>query len=324
MEGIGNHGFDLNSSLGLGEKKDWDTSLSYAHLHTTVGTESETNQVQGGLSHPIGDAWEAHGDLTFWKDIINEIKYVGPTAGFTYKWREETASSEPSPKAQKSDPSDEGYQFIQEAMGNSESSPKVEKKDDPSNSESEAPEILSATLDADLFAYSTEVIASSTTRKVYDAKLGRYVTEVVPPRTATPSLTQFHPNLTIEKPLFDEALTPYLIYGHYFYSRNPAVIEALAGRPRLAAFAGHLNALVGGFLNNNASVGLKMPWPWEVNFNGQFGFAQSATDNTWATIQEVTLDRTFLKHLKLKLDWSRSIQSGTSEDLFTGGLTYLF
>jgi hypothetical protein len=278
MEGIGNHGFDLNGSLGLGEKKDWDTSLSYAHLHTTVGTESETNQVQGGLSHPIDDSWEAHGDLTYWKDIINEIKYVGPTAGFTYTWRGDAA----------------------------------EKAD-------VAPEILGATLDADLFAYSTEVIASS--RPV---RLNGRRTVILPPRTLTPSLTQFHPNLTVEKPSFDEALTPYLIYGHYFYSHNPDAIEALAGRPRLAAFAGHLNALVGGFLNNNASVGLKMPWPWEVNFNGQFGFTQSATDNTWATIQEVTLDRTFFKHLKLKLDWSRSIQSGTSEDLFTGGLTYLF
>jgi hypothetical protein len=151
----------------------------------------------------------------------------------------------------------------------------------------------------------------------------KLITKLLGAGTAAQHTTQFHPNLTFEKPLWDAALTPYLIAGHYFYSQDPAVIESVAGRPRFAASSTRLNSLVGGLLNNNGSVGVRFPIGHLV-VNPSIGAEQSATDLTWATVQDITLKYTLFGNTKLKLDWDRTIQFGVTSDLFTGGITYVF
>jgi len=161
--GVGSSGFDTNGSLDIKAedvKNPYEASLSYAHLHTTAGTESRTNQYTIGVDHEIDDNWGSHLNATYWKDTLNNIHYGGPTTGFNYTWTE-GGSTEPAPKD----------------------------------------EIASISVNADLFFYGTEVFASSTTRRVFDQRLHRFITRVVPPGSGTEKVTQFHPNFTAENTL---------------------------------------------------------------------------------------------------------------------------
>jgi len=326
LGGVGTSGFDTNGSLDIKAadvKNPYEASLSYAHQYTTFQTESRTNQYTLGLDHAADDNWNGHSDLTYWNDSINQIHYGGGTAGLTYTWNEGEAPRARTAPAKSRD-ADSVYSLQEQeglAKGEDQSSAAGnEMSTDPAPKD----EIGALTLNADLFVYGTEVEASSTTRKVFDRKLNRYVKEVVPPQTGTAKTTQAHPYITHEKPLFDSQATPYLTVGHYFYSKNPAAIEALAGRPRFAASAGRINGLVGGFLNNNGEIGTRVSLPFDLESDFRLGAAQEVTDNTWATTQGVTLTRIFFDHVKVKLDWSRAIQGGVSDDLFTGGVTYTF
>jgi len=190
--------------------------------------------------------------------------------------------------------------------------------------ESSKDEIAALSLNADLFLYQTDISQSSSTKKVYDTALRKYVTKVIPAGTPNADTTQFHPSLNFEVPLFEQAVTPFITYGHYFYSQNPAILENLAGRPRFSASANQLNGLVGGFLSNNAEIGLRCILPADFELTPQFGAEQLATDNSWAITQGLELDWTFWKHWTAKAAWSRSIEEGASLDIFTGGLTYAF
>ncbi len=302
LGGVGTSGYGINGSVDLRPatvKSPYEVSVSYSHQHSTIGTESKTNQITGSLAHAFGDHWQASAQVTGFKDTVNDIHYVGPSLGWTYLWTNGSDSA----------PTDTELPSSQNEM----SSEPAEKN-----------EIAAVSINADLFFYGTEVNASSTTRRVFNRRLNRFVQQTVPPSSSEEKITQFHPSITAEKPLFDSNATPYLTYGHYFYSRDPADIEALAGRPRFASSANQLNGLVGGFLNNNAEVGLRASLPWRVESDFRIGAEQEITDNKWATTQGITLSRPVISHMNAKIDWSRVIQSGISSDLFTGGLTYNF
>lgn len=309
LGGVGTTGFDTTGTLDIKAqdvKNPYTASLSYAHEYTTFDTPSRTNQYTLGLDHDVDDNWNGHGDLTYWDDSINQIHYGGGTGGVTYTWLEGE-----SPVSHKQEVAKDEEETS--AAGN-------EMSTEPASKD----EIAALTFNTDLFVYGTEVTASSTTRKVFDEKLDRYVKEAVPPETGTAKTTQAHPYFTFEKPLFDSQATPYLTVGHYFYSKDPTAIEALAGRPRFAASADQINGLVGGFLKNNGEIGMRVSLPFDVDSDFRLGAEQEFTDNTWATTQGITLTRTFSDHVKAKLDWSRAIQYGVSDDIFTGGLTYMF
>lgn len=300
LGGVGTSGYDLNGSLDIKPvdvPKPFVASLSFAHQYTTVGTISRTNQITGGLDHALDDNWDTHGNLTFWKDNINDIHYAGPTLGFTYTWLE--------------GPSGAG-------------AVKPASEDQTATEPASKNEAAALTVDADLFFYGTEVETSSTTRKVFDHRQNRFVTQTVSPHSGTIELTQFHPNATFEKPFLDSAATPYLTVGHYFYSRDPADVEALSGRPRFASSINQINGLVGGFFNNNGEAGVRIALPWDIDSDFRLGADQEVTDNTWSTTQGITLTRTFFDRIEAKLDWSRAIQDGISSDIITGGLTYTF
>jgi hypothetical protein len=296
--GVGTSAYDASGILDIkpsGMANPLEATFMYAHEHTTVGTESRTNQYTGGLDHDMDDNWNFHGQVTYWNDSLNDIHYAGPTLGFTYTWNE---GDEPPKTAQ--------------------------EKDETDTEPSPGDEIAALSVNGDVFFYGTEVLTSSTTRKVLSPTTHKLVSEVVGPANGTLNLTQFHPNITVEKPLFDSAATPYLTAGHYFYSRDPAAIEALSGRPRFASSVNQLGGLVAGFLNNNGEIGVRIALPWRINSDFRIGSEQEATDNTWAITQGITLTRYFFYHLKVKLDWSRTIQEGVSEDLITGGLAWRF
>jgi len=184
------------------------------------------------------------------------------------------------------------------------------------------PDILDVTLDTDIFVYGTEVTASSTTKTIRVGR--RLITTVIPPANSVENTTQLHPNLTIEKPLFDEQWTPFITAGHYFYSRDPEALENIAGQPRFALSAGHLNSMISGFLNNNGSTGFTWEIPWDLSFYVSLGASELAIDKTWATSQQVSLNRTFAECLTAKLEWDRVIEEGITTDTISGGLTYKF
>lgn len=330
--GIGTSGFAANGSLDIKvdpHEKPWETSLGYTYLHSTVGTESRTNQYNLGVAHPVDNNGDAHVTGTYWKDTLNDVKYIGPSLGFTYTWNEGDSSTTKPKSKEESGPKTSKdfatqYYLVEDEKVKSEkvkndSSEKEQESDDP-----KPREIMAISLDMDFFFYSTEVVASSTTRRVFDPRLRKFVYKTIPGGTGSEKVSQFHPSLTIEKPLFGDAITPFITAGHYFYDKDPGAIENLAGRPLFTASAGHLNSLVGGFLNNNGVLGVRFSLPWDIDTSAQLGAEQSAIDLTWSTSQEVTLTRLFADHLKVKLDWSRAIQAGVSSDLFTGGLSYQF
>jgi len=188
----------------------------------------------------------------------------------------------------------------------------------------EKEEVAALSLNTDLFLYQTEISESSSTRKVFDTALRRYVTKVIPAGTPNANTTQLHPSLNFEVPLFDQAAIPYMTYGHYFYSQNPGILESLVGRSRFSGSSNQLNGMVGGFLNNNADVGVRCYLPANLELIPQFGTEQLITDNSWVITQGVELDWIFLSHWTSKLAWSRAIEEGVSQDIFTAGLTYAF
>jgi hypothetical protein len=299
--GVGTHGFDASGSLDIKPdpaQKPWEASLSASTLHTTVGTESRANQFTIGLSHEADENSEGHGSLTSWKDTLNDIQYVGPTLGVTYTWLEGGSTRTTNSTS-----------HAYEEGGSA--TPETEETSDRA-------ERAAITLDTDLFFYTTDVSVSSRTVKVR----GRQV--VLPGGGGKLHDTQVHPNVSVEKPLWDESVTPYLTAGHYFYSRDPAAIENAAGRPRLAASAGHMNSLVGGFLNNNGEAGVRFILPGDISATTKLGADQSSTNNKWATIQDIALSHRFLTRFKAKTEWTRTIQDGAAADLFSGGLTYYF
>jgi hypothetical protein len=302
-------------------KNPFETSLAYAQQHTTTGTESKTKQFTLGLAHTVDDHWDGRIDLTYWKDSISDVHYVGPTVGFTYTWTDGERAQ--SPEKSGAEPDKTGYQLIEEVM----KTEPVTRPSDKNETATEPPppnEVAALSFNCDFYFYGTEVLASSTTRRVFDRQQRRFVDQVIPPTDTKQSVTQTHPSVTFEKPFLDSKLTPYLTAGHYVYSKDPAAIEDLAGRPRFAASATQLNGLVGGFLNNNGELGVRSVLPGDVDLALRLGAEQSVTDNTWSTLQGATLSRHFGDHLKAKADWSRSIQSGISSDTLTGGLTYTF
>jgi hypothetical protein len=305
LAGVGTSGFDANGDVDVkpeGVKNPYEVSLSFARQYTTAITTSRTNQYTLGLDHDHDAHWNGRGDLTYWKDTINNIHYGGGTVGLTYTWTDAVTLS--SPKSSLKDA--------------------AASEDETSTEPAPKNEIASLTFNVDVFGYGTEVEASSTTRRVFDAKLNRYVKKVVPPQSSTVKTTQIHPCITFEKPLFDAEATPYLTAGHYFYSTDPKTIEALTGRPRFASSVTRIDGLVGGFLKNNGEVGLRITLPLSIDSDFRLGADQEVSDNRWATTQGVTLSRLFLDHLRLKLDWNRGIQNGVSDDIFSTGLTYTF
>ncbi len=305
--GVGTFGSMIEGALDLPSRKTsppMQISLSYANQHSTSGTDSRSNQYTFGLSQKADDHLEGHGSLNYWKDTVNDIHYIGPSLGFTYTWLEPGApSAAEKPDVAPEAPTAEG--------------PTLESKPEPN-------ETAALSINADIFLYGTEISASSTTRRVFDPTTHRFVDKTIPGGTGDVHVTQFHPSITFEVPLWESALTPSLTAGHYFYSKNPAALEGLTGRPRFSGSANQINGLVGGFLNNNGEADLHFTLPGKLETTTRIGAEQSATDNKWATTQGVTLNRTFFDHLTAKLDWSRAIQAGNSSDVFTGGLTYGF
>ena len=286
--GVGASGYDTSASYDVRTNPDsepWELSLSYAYLHSTLETESKTDQYVGQVSHSFNDSWDGHAGLTYWDDSINKIHYEGPSVGVTYTWNTEEDSSDVGGKTVDTPPSSE---------------------------------ILDISLNLDIFAYATEVVESSTSVRV-----GKKLVHINP-RNTIERTTQYHPSLTLNKPLFNAAVTPYVTYGYDFYSEDPSGIENLVGQPLYESTAGRIGALTGGFFRNEGETGLKLNLPWQMKLVLRVAAQQSYIDNTWATTQEVTLTDLFFDHLRSKLDWSRSIQAGISSDLFTGGLSWEF
>lgn len=284
LGGNGTSGFGIAGSVDLGPEKNWETSVSYAHQKTTAGTESRTNQYTLDIAHSPDPSWDVHGGVSSWNDSINAIRYLGPTVGVTYSWK---------------------------------ASPQVEQKIVLEPLE-HRPEILSVSVNAEVFVYTTEVVTSPRTVR----SKGRTVT--VPSQTTKEQVTQFHPSLEIARPLWEGVVMPFLSGGVYAYSRDPAVLENIAGQPRFSASAGRIHALVGGFLKKSWMGGVRLGLPLDLQASANVGREQLATDKSWSTSYEVTLWRNFWNHMKVKLDWSRADQAGTKTNVYTGGLTYLF
>ncbi len=189
--------------------------------------------------------------------------------------------------------------------------------DDPASKDKN--ETWSASFDNDMFVYKADETTAPKT-----IKLTRKISIVIPPDQSAVTLAQWHPYVHLEAPVFAGAVTPSVDYGHYFYSKNPALIEARTGRPNFSASANSLNGLVGGLNSDSASAGISVKLPLSVRVNGSFGAARSATDNSWATTQGAGVSVYLGDHVKPSASWSRTIQSGVSSDLVTGGATFYF
>lgn len=293
-------GFGFKGRLDLDPKGTWEANASFAHVQSTGTSISESNEISGGLDYSLNDSWAFHGSLTGWKDKINFIHYFGPTFGVTFNWNRSVPEQGARLKSSQPDGSDT-----------------------PDHLENESPDnILSVTLSVDYFAYGTDVQTSSRTVTIHQKN--RRERLVIPPQQTQVTVDQIHPSIEIEKPLFDANVTPYISAGVYRYSKDPSLIEALAGRPRFSAQAGRLNSLVGGFQKKSWEVGTEIDFPGDINLHGSFGKSQSATDLTWSKVGDIDLSHTFIDCLKIRAEWNRAIQNSESLTLWTGEATYLF
>jgi hypothetical protein len=182
----------------------------------------------------------------------------------------------------------------------------------------EEDEIAAISLNSDFFFYETEARSSSSTIVVNRRR------EAVPARQGTVHVDQYHPSLQIETPLWDSLVTPYVKAGHSFYSRDPSAIEDLAGQPIFSAMSNRLNSLVSGFLYNDGEVGLRWAAPLRCSVTFELGADNLATDKSWTTLQSIGVSRLFWGSWRTEFSWTRTIQTGISNDLFAGTLAYVF
>jgi hypothetical protein len=95
--GQGYRGFDVKGDADLGSIFPASLNAYYSHVHSTVGTETKSNQIVLGFDHTADDGWDFRGSLTGWKDDISDVKYVGPSFGFDYTiFDGESGGREPS------------------------------------------------------------------------------------------------------------------------------------------------------------------------------------------------------------------------------------
>lgn len=178
------------------------------------------------------------------------------------------------------------------------------------------PELASFSLDNDLFVYKADETFAP--RSVVVA--GKRV--VLPGGQSAVTLAQWHPSAHAEAPL--GSVTPSLDLGVDLYSKDPALIEARAGKPRFSASSGSLNGLVGGLISKSGALGVAFKLFWGLRATASLGVQQSATDNTWATVQGAALSAYPLDPAKVSVSWSRTIQAGLPSDIVTTGASWTF
>lgn len=183
-------------------------------------------------------------------------------------------------------------------------------------------ELFGASLDADLFFYSANVDVATT---------GKTVKKGTPPpvKTTAEILTtsQFHPNLNLEKPLFNETVIPFATASHSFYSTDPSAIESSVNRRGVSftpATLNDLNSMVGGFTKNTWSVGATLAFPTKTLLRLEFGKEQLATDNSWATEYSAKVNQAFGEHLTAELGWNHTIEDNVPVDYGLAQATYAF
>lgn len=172
-------------------------------------------------------------------------------------------------------------------------------------------ETLKLTLDVDLFFYAAAEGDGFT------------IVSGIPPTVTT---TQIHPSLMLEKPLFDFFLTPFVTYGHYFYTTDPAaILDSLSQAAVSFSSISGIYAMTGGFLKNTWTLGSFVSLGQTTRLRGEFGRAQSDLDSSWATIYSVRLEQMlFNYHWRLSLGWNHVSQQNLPVDFGSVGLGCAF
>ncbi len=294
--GNGYRAWDGKGRVDFGDRPDWSLNGSFSWTHDHGSQETLSKQVALGFEHTPDDNWSYRGTLTGWRDYILDTRYFGPSWGVSYYINEAPTHSDAPPP-------------MNESISN-------EDKD-------EAPpppkEFLGFSFDNDLFFYHIPETTAAQTIKVKGKKPVK-----VPAGLAADNLSQWHPNFTVEKPLFGQIVVPSLEIGHYFYSGDPGVIESRAGAPRFGTGASGMSSTAGGLFKNDGTAALDVKLPWHCRLHGSLGAAQSATDNTWAISQELAFKTTVAGRVSVRGKWDHTIQGGSGTDLYTGTLTLLF
>jgi hypothetical protein len=307
--GNGYRGWDGKANLDWGKHPDWGLNGGFAWAHSHGGTETLSKQVTLGFSHTPDDNWSLRGTLTAWRDYISDVRYAGPSWGVTYLVNE---AGVPKPGARHALETVERTRYTgdQDPMGDLE--PAAQPAGDTPD------EIFGASFDNDLFFY------HAPQTPINQIVLVRGKPVLAPPTPTATDLSQWHPEFEVEKPLLDQRILPSLTFGHYFYTRDPAVIEQRSGQSRFAASAGSLSSLAGGLFKNDVTPAIDFTLPWHSHLRASLAMSQSATDNNWAITQELAVRTTIAGRVRIKAKWDHTIQYGSGTDQYTVGLTLLF
>jgi hypothetical protein len=273
--GQGYRGYQMETFADLDGGANWNGNLTYAYAHSEVGTPSLSRQITAGFTHVMDGEWKSRASFTGWYDNINDVWYVGPSAGLTYT--------------------------------------------DYEGSGDDKVEVFRSSFDNNLYIYQAEE-----TKNPRTIKISRKVTETIPAGQGGVSDGQWQPTLEVEKPFWGKFMTPSVTASHYFYTRNPVVIEQRAGQPNFSSSANSLNGLVGGFFNNSFVAGLKFELPATIMIKGSLGTEQLSSDNTWSTTQSLKVYASPMDKIDLSAGWSRSISDGVPQDLFSIDATLTF
>ncbi len=296
--GNGYRGWDGRVRLDFDTRGEWSANAGYAWAHSKQGTESFSKQVTAGFEHNPDDAWSFRGTLTGWKEYLSDVDYFGPSWGFTYL----ATTRRPTRRRR----------VFRKPDAREPGAPLESRSDEPPE------ELWGVSFDNDLFFYHAP--QSSAPRTI---KLGRSLV-TAPPSPNALNVTQWHPYVELEKPLFEQNVVPSITVGHYFYTNNPSVIEEHAGQPRFSAAAGSLSSLAGGFFKTNGEAAVDVLLPLRLRLHGALSAQQQASDSTWAITQELSLKSRIGEVLSLTARWDRTIQVGVSSDQYTAGLTLYF
>lgn len=172
--------------------------------------------------------------------------------------------------------------------------------------------------DNDLFLYKAQTPSSRLIR--FRRRLA-----LTSPSLGSASMGEWRPQLNFEKPLpFAPKVIPWTTVSHYFYTKNPDIIEQRAGQPRFSAYSNSVSGLANGLFNNTATVGVDVKLPAHLRLSVALGVEQQATDNTWSTTQSAGITGLFFDHWHANLSWNRTIQDGLPQDLVTAGSAWWF
>lgn len=290
--GTWNAGSTLTEDLGT---SSW-TMLASEDYTTVTNTSapSLTDLAALDFMDTYAPDWQLKAGLDFSNDSVNQILYAGPDLGFTYTDQEQGALARARAK---SGGEDDEY----------------------------AGEVWSLGFSAPIHGYAVNLGANSNQGFTKSSKNSGGVPYVLVTNSGDLYVTQFYPDITLTAPLLSGELTPSILYGHDFYSKDPGVIATVINRRfSLGRGGNRVGNLVGALYTDTITASLNVKLPYRLSLSGSYGASQLISPFVWAVTADAYLTAVFNASYSGKLGWTDSAEEGASSPQALASLTMDF